>query len=86
MQVIQIFTYIAVGVAILAMLIKTLRYITAPLSFRWELYPVPHEKGRAEYGGAYLEELDWWYKPRKKDQVNEREESISWKCRFNSLN
>ncbi|MDP8240896.1 MAG: respiratory nitrate reductase subunit gamma [Candidatus Hatepunaea meridiana] len=77
MQIIQIFTYIAVVVAVLAMLIKALKYITAPLSFRWELYPVPHEKGRAEYGGSYLEELDWWSKKRKSSPFTELKEMAS---------
>jgi hypothetical protein len=33
---------------------------------RWELYPVPHEAPeRAEHGGSYFEESDWWTKKRK---------------------
>ena len=36
-----------------------------PMHVRWELYPVPHEPGaRAEYGGSFMEEADWWTKPR----------------------
>ena len=64
MMIIQLVTYVSVVVAIIAMIAKAMRYINAPEHFRWELYPVPHEKGRAEYGGSYLEELDWWPKPR----------------------
>jgi len=30
---------------------------------RWDLYPLPGEKGR-EYGGSYLEETEWWAKYR----------------------
>jgi len=74
MAVIQYLTIISVVVAVVAMIIKALRYATAPQSMRWELYPVPHEKGRAEYGGSYLEELDWWTKPRHKDISNELKE------------
>ncbi len=33
-----------------------------PIHLRWELYPVPHEAGKAEYGGGYLEETSWWSK------------------------
>lgn len=32
---------------------------------RWELYPVPKEKGRGEYGGSYYEETKWYEKPRE---------------------
>ncbi len=77
MLAIQYFTLIAVATAIIAMIIKALRYATAPESMRWELYPVPHEKGRAEYGGSYLEELDWWTKPRHSDTLNELKEMLS---------
>jgi nitrate reductase gamma subunit len=71
---IQILTLICVLVAVIAMAAKALRYATAPEHMRWELYPVPHEKGRAEYGGSYLEELNWWTKPRHKDTLNELKE------------
>lgn len=74
MVAIQYLTIISVVVAFAAMIIKALRYAMAPQSMRWELYPVPHEKGKAEYGGSYLEELDWWTKPRHKDLFNELKE------------
>jgi nitrate reductase gamma subunit len=35
------------------------------------LAPVPHEKGKGHYGGSYLEELDWWTKPREKSRMAE---------------
>ena len=35
-----------------------------PVHLRWELYPVAHEKGRP-YGGSYLEEIEWWHRPRR---------------------
>lgn len=70
----QVITYLAISIAIIAMIAKALRYMKAPEHMRWELYPVPHEKGKAEYGGSYLEELDWWSKPREKDTVNELKE------------
>jgi nitrate reductase gamma subunit len=74
MLAVQLVTYISVVVAVVAMLVKVYRYATAPEHMRWELYPVPHEKGRADYGGSYLEELDWWSKPRHSDMVNEMKE------------
>ena len=73
----QILTYVAVFGAFFAVLAKALRYLRAPEHFRWELYPVPHEKGRADYGGSYLEELDWWKKPPQVDRVRELKEMIA---------
>jgi nitrate reductase gamma subunit len=42
-----------------------------PPHLRWELAPVPHEKGKSHYGGSYLEEFEWWTKPREKSLINE---------------
>jgi len=43
-----------------------------PLHLRWELYPVKHEAGKkAEYGGSYMEELNWWEKEKKSSLYNE---------------
>ncbi len=69
-------TYASVLIAFIAMLAKAYRYIKAPEHFRWELYPVPHEKGRADYGGSFLEELDWWTKPRQTDMFREVKEMM----------
>lgn len=39
---------------------KIMRVTAQPLNVRWEVYPVPHEsKERREYGGSYMEEVDW---------------------------
>jgi len=76
MLIIQLITYASVLIAIAAMIIKAFRYLKAPMHFRWELYPVPHEKGRAEYGGSFLEELNWWTKPRHSDKLNELKEMM----------
>ncbi len=77
MMVVQYITYASVAIAVIAMIAKALRYLKAPTHFRWELYPVPHERGRAEYGGSYLEELDWWSKPRHSDKIKELKEMMS---------
>ena len=37
-----------------------------PVHLRWELAPIPHEKGKGKYGGSYLEEYEWWQKRRQK--------------------
>ncbi|UCD94315.1 MAG: nitrate reductase gamma subunit [Candidatus Zixiibacteriota bacterium] len=73
---VQLISYLSIVVAAAAVIAKILKYATAPEHFRWELYPVPHEKGRSEYGGSYLEELDWWSKPRHSDIFNELKEMM----------
>jgi nitrate reductase gamma subunit len=70
LSLLQIGSCLAFIIFIIAFIGKTIRYATAPLHLRWELYPVPHEKGR-EYGGSYFEELEWWTKPRKKNLFRE---------------
>ena len=47
MPAIQLITYASLVIGIIAMAAKVYRYMTAPEHFRWELYPVPHEIGRA---------------------------------------
>lgn len=44
---------------------KAVNYAHMPLHGRMELYPVPSEKGRHQYGGSYMEEPEWWRKPRQ---------------------
>lgn len=41
--------------------VRLTRYLRLPTHLRWELYPVIHE----EKEGSYLQERDWWLKPRK---------------------
>ncbi|MDR3358809.1 MAG: respiratory nitrate reductase subunit gamma [Desulfovibrio sp.] len=44
---------------------KVRSYLQAsPLHVRWELYPVPHEGAKTSYGGSFMEEKEWWTKPR----------------------
>lgn len=69
------FLHIAVYLSFLlfaAMVIaRAIKIATAPIHLRWELYPVPHEKGKAHYGGSYMEEPEWWTKHPKKSHFNE---------------
>jgi nitrate reductase gamma subunit len=45
--------------------LKIRSYMKAsPLHARWELYPVPHEGEKSSHGGSFMEEKDWWCKPR----------------------
>ena len=64
-------TYLCVAVFLGAVISRFLKIQRLPIHLRWELYPVAHEKGRAEYGGSYLEESNWWTKPRESSKAGE---------------
>ncbi len=70
----RIAVYASLGIFLVAVILRVLRYRLAPVHMRWELYPVAHEKGRHGYGGSRFEELDWWTKKAEKDHVNELRE------------
>jgi nitrate reductase gamma subunit len=63
--------YLAVIVFISAIVYRFIAYVRNPMHLRWELYPVAHEGKRASYGGSYMEEVDWWKKPREKSLIAE---------------
>jgi nitrate reductase gamma subunit len=60
-----------VVVFVTAVVWRSVKIARLPIHLRWELYPVAHEKGRASYGGSYLEESDWWTKPRQTSMLGE---------------
>jgi nitrate reductase gamma subunit len=64
-------SYILLAIFVLAFVTRSVKLARLPVHLRWELSPVPHEKGKGHYGGSYLEEMDWWTKPREKDHVAE---------------
>jgi nitrate reductase gamma subunit len=64
-------SYILLAIFVLAFVIRSVKLARLPVHLRWELSPVPHEKGKGHYGGSYLEEVDWWTKPREKDHAAE---------------
>lgn len=61
----SIIVYAAIALFGIAILLRILMWTRLPMHVRWELYPVAHEGKRAHYGGSYLEEVDWWKKPRE---------------------
>jgi nitrate reductase gamma subunit len=65
MGILEILTYAAGLVFIVAFAAKIIKYLTMPMHVRWELYPIPHE-GKP-YGGSFYEEVDHWTKERHKD-------------------
>jgi nitrate reductase gamma subunit len=61
--------YLAVLVFVFFVARRAIKFANAPMHLRWELYPVAHEVGR-DYGGSYMEDLDWWTKPRHSSLFN----------------
>ena len=49
---------------------RTVKCARMPMHLRWELYPLPHEKGY-EHGGSYFEESEWWTKPRQRHLIKD---------------
>jgi len=71
-QLVYVIVYLAIVVFVAAVLKRIVAYKNNPQHLRWELYPVAHEGGgRAAYGGGYLEEVDWWQKPRETSRLGE---------------
>ncbi len=70
-SVLILLSYGLMAIFAVAFVARSAKLARMPAHLRWELAPVPHEKGRASYGGSYLEEVDWWTKPREKDHLNE---------------
>ncbi len=63
MTLLHLLVYLSLLIFIAAVLARIIRISRMPIHLRWELYPVPHEKSRAHYGGSRLEEPNWWTKP-----------------------
>jgi nitrate reductase gamma subunit len=59
------------AIFVVAFVLRTVKIARLPVHLRWELAPVPHEKGKSHYGGSYLEEFEWWTKPRERDMTKE---------------
>lgn len=45
------------------------RIARLPVHLRWELAPIPKEKGKGRYGGSYLEDYEWWKGKRKTSRI-----------------
>jgi nitrate reductase gamma subunit len=56
--------YCGIAIFLVAVATRFLVWSRMPMHVRWELYPVAHEGARAAYGGSYLEDSEWWTKPR----------------------
>jgi len=62
----HILIFSVLGVFLVLMARRILAIARLPVHLRWELAPIPHEKGKNKYGGSYLEEYEWWHKKRRK--------------------
>ncbi len=72
-----IVAYLGVIIFVIAVIARFVKLAKTPLHLRWELYPVAHEGGgRAEYGGSYLEEPEWWTKKREVSLWGEIKEMV----------
>lgn len=71
MTILHIAFYLGFLTFLILVLVKFFKIAKTPVHLRWELYPVPYEIGKGKYGGSYLEEPNWWKKPRKKDMFSE---------------
>jgi nitrate reductase gamma subunit len=66
----QIATYFAYVFVVVAYAVKVWKYFKMPTNLRWEIYPIPHEKG-SNYGGSYMEEPEFWTKAREKNTLKD---------------
>jgi len=61
-------TYLSYIFIIVAYAYKVSKIVKMPQHLRWELYPIPHDKGY-QHGGSYFEEFEWWNKPQEKNSI-----------------
>ena len=65
----HIFAFGVIGIFLIVITCRTLAIIRLPVHLRWELAPIPHEKGKSRYGGSYLEEYEWWNKSQPRSRI-----------------
>jgi nitrate reductase gamma subunit len=65
-----IITFCVIGIFIIVVLYRIAKLKSLPSHLRWELAPIPGEKGKGKYGGSYLEEYEWWEKKRNMDRIS----------------
>ena len=68
--VVYLITYASLATFAAAVASRIYRLVNMPIHLRWELYPVAHEKEGLEHGGSYMEQTDYWTKPRQTSVVN----------------
>jgi nitrate reductase gamma subunit len=63
MSGLQMACYLSLVFFVVLVAAKIIKIARMPIHIRWDLYPIPHERGKGAYGGSYYEEVDWWTKP-----------------------
>lgn len=61
----QVLTLGVAGASLVLIALRILAIARQPVHLRWELAPVPYDRGKGGSGGSYLEEYEWWTKPRR---------------------
>jgi len=74
LTILQLLSYFCLAFALIMLIYRAQRIAKLPIHLRWELYPVPHEKGRSHYGGSFMEVFEWWTKEREVSHLNEIKE------------
>ncbi len=74
MTFLQVMSYVSILYFIVIIIAKMIKVARMPVHLRWDLYPIPHERGKSEYGGSYFEDVDWWTKPKEVSLANELKE------------
>jgi nitrate reductase gamma subunit len=64
-----ILAWAVVAVFLISVCFRVLIIARLPVHLRWELAPIPTEKGKGRYGGSYLEEYEWWTRRRRKSVI-----------------
>jgi nitrate reductase gamma subunit len=64
-----IVTFCVITIFLILMMYRIVYYSRQRVHLRWELAPVPRDKGKTRYGGSYLEDYEWWRKPRRQTRI-----------------
>lgn len=62
----QVLVFGVLGASLVGIAGRAVTIARMPVHLRWELAPVPHDEKKGGYGGSYLEEHEWWNKPRRR--------------------
>ena len=65
----HIFSFGVIVIFLIVVTYRTVTIIRLPVHLRWELAPIPHEKGKSRYGGSYLEDYEWWHRSQHRSRI-----------------
>ena len=70
-EILHLITYASLATLVVSVAARAVKFYRLPVHLRWELYPVAHDLERVGHGGSYLEQLNWWTKPRHTSLLGE---------------